>query len=414
MNLKETWENIAYKDSTKETNTKIKTLETDTLKLNVNQPQLLSIPETPQRFTEKTKKIKPVAKTKIFTPTPEDSISFNLITRKPEKNIINQTLVHDYLNPLPLGDRQWLNNHINNLTVIKTTDIASDKASSTDTISHQINSITDTVLPHSENPENLNKAFQQTVIVDSIQNSATIKNNNTEVKDTEQTSIEIPSIIPISDNRNLDKDILSGLLLLAVAITGFLRVTNYKYLRELFSALIFSQNARKMQKTVNLHYQTPAFILNGLFLFNTAIFLYQIINFYNLKTIFNQSLLLIPAFMTLLIAYGLIKVALYRFVAYIFETTLETKEYLFFNLLNNKIFAIAILPIIIVVPYIESDIVPILFKIGGVIFISLYFMQLFRGLSIILKNLASLFYMFLYLCALEFLPLIIIYNILIR
>ena len=226
--------------------------------------------------------------------------------------------------------------------------------------------------------------------------------------------MEISAILPFEENKNLDKDILSGLLLLAVAITGFLRFTNYKYLRELFSALIFSQNARKMQKTVNLHYRTPAFILNGLFLFNTSIFLYQIINYYHLKTIFNQSLLLIPAFMLLIIAFGMSKVALYRFVGYVFETKLDTKEYLFFNFLNNKIFAIAILPIIIVVPYIEVEIVPILFKIGGVIFVSLYFTQLFRGFTIILKNVASLFYMFLYLCALENLPLIIIYNILIR
>ncbi len=413
MNLGGNWEYIAYQDSTSTSNSQTSVTNSDAQNLKVDKPQLLTIPETPKRFTKSKPKTKIVAKPKTFVASAEDSVNFNLISRKAESNILKQTIVHDYLNPIPLSDRTWIN--INNKGAHDTdhsTFISANTITQDSLVTDQesnIESLADTNL---NNKDTIDEGHQ--VLVDSIHVNDIVQNNLVEKKDTTQTQIEISAILPFEENKNLDKDILSGLLLLAVAITGFLRFTNYKYLRELFSALIFSQNARKMQKTVNLHYRTPAFILNGLFLFNTSIFLYQIINYYHLKTIFNQSLLLIPAFMLLIIAFGMSKVALYRFVGYVFETKLDTKEYLFFNFLNNKIFAIAILPIIIVVPYIEIEIVPILFKIGGVIFVSLYFTQLFRGFTIILKNVASLFYMFLYLCALEILPLIIIYNILIR
>ncbi|MCW3788731.1 DUF4271 domain-containing protein [Plebeiibacterium sediminum] len=413
MNLEENWEYIAYQDSTSETSSESSTLNSDAQNLKVNKPQLLAIPETPKRFTQTQKKVKVEAKPKTFVPTPEDSVNFNLITRKTESNILKQTIVHDYLNPIPLSNKTWLNINTKDVLSVDNSSLVIDNTLPQDTLltSHvsEIKNIAETNISNSDTIKVTNQEIK-----DSIQITEIAQNNLATKKDSTQTLIEVPSILPFKEHKNIDKDILSGLILLAVAVTGFLRFTNYKYLRELFAALIFSQNARKMQKTVNLHYRTPAFILNGLFLFNASIFLYQIINYYHLKTIFNQSLFLIPAFMLLIIAFGMTKVALYRFVAYVFETKPETKEYLFFNFLNNKIFAIAILPIIIVVPYIEAEIVPVLFKIGGVIFISLYFIQLFRGLAIILKNVASLFYMFLYLCALEILPLIIIYNILIR
>ncbi len=407
------WEYIAYQDSTSDSNSKSSVINTDAQNLKVNKPQLLTIPETPKRFTKARQKTKVITKPQSFVPTPEDSIIFNLKTRKTESNIFKQTIVYDYLNPIPLSDRTWLN--INNEATQNTVDtsfIVTNRISEDTLATDQETKLESIAETNLSNKDTIEDGHQ--VRVDPSHVNDIVQYHLPEKKDSTQTQIEISKILPFEENKNLDKDILSGLLLLAVAITGFLRFTNYKYLRELFSALIFSQNARKMQKTVNLHYRTPAFILNGLFLFNTSIFLYQIINYYHLKTIFNQSLLLIPAFMLLIIAFGMTKLALYRFVSYVFETKLDTKKYLFFYFLNNKIFAIAILPIIIVVPYIELEIVPILFKIGGVIFVSLYFMQLFRGLTIILKNVASLFYMFLYLCALEILPLIIIYNILIR
>ena len=337
MNLVGNWEYIAYQDSTSTSNSQSSVTNPDAQNLKVDKPQLLTIPETPKRFTKSKPKTKIVAKPKTFVASAEDSLNFNLITRKAESNILKQTIVHDYLNPIPLSDRTWIN--INNKgahdtdhsTFISAITITKDSLV-TDQESN-IESLADTNL---NNKDTIDEGHQ--VLVDSIHVNDIVQNNLVEKKDTTQTQIEISAILPFEENKNLDKDILSGLLLLAVAITGFLRFTNYKYLRELFSALIFSQNARKMQKTVNLHYRTPAFILNGLFLFNTSIFLYQIINYYHLKTIFNQSLLLIPAFMLLIIAFGMSKVALYRFVGYVFETKLDTKEYLFFNFLNNKIF----------------------------------------------------------------------------
>ncbi len=410
MNQRVTENNNAFQDSILDAkNVTINPLE-KSAEIKVTKPQILTIPETPKRFNKALKPSKPITEPKIFTSTPDDSIAFNLKVRKESENIFNQTLVNDYLNPIPLSDRVWLikdiESYSNSEIAIAISELNTEKDSG--------NIKQDSIFASGSSDDNYaSNSIKSTADIstsDSIDNT----NDQYQTRDSVKTHVEVPILIKTNDSKNINKDILSGLLLLAVAVTGFLRVTNYKYLRELFSALIFNQNARKMQKTVNLHNRTPAIILNGLFLLNTSIFLYQITNYYQIITIFNQSLFLIPLFMALIIFYGTIKVALYRFVAFVFETTTETKEYLFFNYLHNKVFAIAILPIIIVIPYIEPNVLPLLFKIGGFIFISLYFIQLFRGFTIILKNLASLLYLFLYLCALEILPIVIIYKILIK
>ncbi len=408
MNHRVTGNNIAQQDSIQDANNINISQTNQSTTIKVDKPQILSIPETPKRFSQPQRVAKPITKPKIFTASPDDSIAFNLKVRKESDNILEKTLVNDYLNPIPLSDRIWLTKEISNVITQEPAITSPEVISNEDSLSV----VQDTINVKDTPAISIADSTKNSELspVHFIQDSVSVTQS--------QDSVKVYTEVPVSKSKNeardTNKDIISGLLILAVAITGFLRVTNYKYLRDLFSALIYNQEARKMQKTVNLHNQTPSLILNGLFLLNISIFIYQIVNYYQIKTIINQSILLIPIFMALIIIYGLIKVSLYRFVAFVFETTQETKEYLFFNFLHNKVFAIAILPIIIVVPYIEPKILPLLFKIGGFIFISLYFIQLFRGFTIILKNLASLLYLFLYLCALEILPLIIVYKILIK
>jgi len=114
----------------------------------------------------------------------------------------------------------------------------------------------------------------------------------------------------------------------------------------------------------------------------------------------------------ILIVYDVIKGLLYRITGFVFETSFLTGEYLFNASMLSKVFAILLLPIISVIPFVNIWIVPNLIKLGVGMFIVLYIWQLFRGMKIFFQNTFSVFYMFLYFCALEILPLVILYKIL--
>jgi hypothetical protein len=382
-----------------------------TLKLNIERPEVKSIPEIPRKFQQRIKPASVRVRQKEFVPSPTDSVEFNLLTKKEVSGgILQNTVVDNFLEPLPRSDQEWIISQ----AIPETSPIIKQKQKS-----EQIDSafeeaaLKDTVrvLPDSIIVDSTTKILT----VDTIQPVKDSIGDHSVVSGRQEMIEEIK--VGESEKGFLQsgqKDILTGLLLISVAIVGVIRMTNYKYVREVFYALMFVQAARKMQKTINLRHQKTAFTLNFLFLFNASIFIYQFIAFYDINTIVGQSLLLIPLIIGILMCYALIKRLLYRFVGFVFDCQEDTGAYLFHGLISNKVFGLLIAPIIVVIPYIEAQVLPILFNIGIIGFIILYILQIFRGIGIILKNPASLFYLFLYLCALEILPLIIIYHILVN
>jgi hypothetical protein len=77
----------------------------------------------------------------------------------------------------------------------------------------------------------------------------------------------------------------------------------------------------------------------------------------------------------------------------------------------GQMFAIAILPVICLIPFVKETLQMNLVHIGAGIFIIMYLMQIGRGIKIILKETLSLYYIFLYLCGLEILSLLVIMKV---
>lgn len=346
-------------------------------RLQLDAPKtIMAIPEVPERFQQP--KIRVKAPEKLFVPSSEDSLQFNLKTKSTqEPSIIKNTLVRDFLQALPGTGAQSLEQ---DSVRVATTEGAADTTFA------------------------VGKADSAYVMGDFPV--------NVEVNplDSAQQGILLLKDEPPLKGPEYAKDILTVLLLLSLAVVGIIRLGNFKYLQEIFSSAVSGQKARNMIKTDSIRTRNASFVLNALFLFNTSLFIYEYIHFKNIDTALGDSMVLIPIIMALLLVFIVIKMLLYRFVSFVFEREQETREYMFYSTLTNKIFGLCILPVILFVPYVEEGAHTILFNIGLGILILLYIIQLFRGFSIILRDVSSLFYLFLYLCALEILPFVIVYS----
>lgn len=226
------------------------------------------------------------------------------------------------------------------------------------------------------------------------------------------TSLPDPIVRRTTSPLQKYNDWLSIFLIFSVVIIGFLRISSMKFLRELFNSAFYSQAASKMYSSVNIRNSKPSFVLSILFFVNTGLFIFEALVFYQ-ETIFGQngfSLLLIV--WVVIVGYDVIKGLLYRMTGFVFDTLFLTGEYIFNASMLSKVYAIVLLPIISVIPFVNSWMIPNLIKMGVGIFIVLYIWQLFRGIKIFFQNTFSGFYMFLYFCALEILPLVILYKIL--
>jgi ABC-type multidrug transport system permease subunit len=110
----------------------------------------------------------------------------------------------------------------------------------------------------------------------------------------------------------------------------------------------------------------------------------------------------------------LVKKLAYQALGSIFIDSSDTREFLF-NMDNfNRGTGIILLPIVALIAYFPYE-NPVIAVFSGV-FTTLvfYIMLLKRGVSILLKKQFPIFYLFLYLCTLEFLPLLLIYKIVVN
>jgi hypothetical protein len=104
----------------------------------------------------------------------------------------------------------------------------------------------------------------------------------------------------------------------------------------------------------------------------------------------------------------------YRLVGKIFDTSDAISRYLSSASATSKAFAVILLPIIVLFPFSEPPLQEALIKTGLGLFIALYLIQLTHGIRTNFSNLLSGYYIILYLCALEILPLAILYKVLFK
>jgi hypothetical protein len=207
-----------------------------------------------------------------------------------------------------------------------------------------------------------------------------------------------------------DTDWLTILLFLAFVILASVSAGYSKYIGSLLQSLINYPTAFRMFREKNYSILHGAFRLEVLFYFVFSIFVFQIFvlastsnSFYNI-TGFGQTFAVV-------VVYFLVKKLAYQAFGSIFIDTADTAEFLF-NMDNFKRGAgIFLFPIVALIAYFPSEDPMIAVFLGVFTALVFYVMLLKRGISILLKKQFPIFYLFLYLCTLEFLPLLLIYKI---
>ena len=203
-----------------------------------------------------------------------------------------------------------------------------------------------------------------------------------------------------------------GTLLLFVAITGIIRLKWHKYLTQVFNAILFSNLAIKLQSTSGNSEKSASFLMNLLFYGNFSLFLYEFMLLTHRNFLELDGWKLWLAILGFLLIVFNLKIIVYGFIGWVFKIQERTRDYQFRSAVMNKAFGIILMPLVVLFPFLEPNAQPIVPKIGFLIFILLYLIQITRGIVANLMDTLSGYYIILYLCALEILPLSILYKVL--
>jgi hypothetical protein len=206
-----------------------------------------------------------------------------------------------------------------------------------------------------------------------------------------------------------DTDWLTIILFLAFMLLASVSAGFSKYISSLYQSLVNYPTAYRMFREKNYSILHGAFRLEVLFYLIFSIFIFQIFVLASSNMSMFNYLVLGKTFLAVVL-YFTVKKLLYRLLGSIFIDAADTNEFLF-NLDNfNRGTGIVLFPIVGLIAYFPSENPMIAVFLGVFTTLIFYFMLLKRGISILLKKQFPIFYLFLYLCTLEFLPLLLIYK----
>lgn len=199
--------------------------------------------------------------------------------------------------------------------------------------------------------------------------------------------------------------IISTFILLIVA-----RFTYKKYLQQIFVAAANIHVTNRLFRERNSLTARTSLYLNALFCFNAGLFAYQIINHFSIPTLGINGFFTTLIISSLLIFIYIGKYIFLNIIGVLFNETELIDEYVHTIFLFNKIAGLLLFPVVIMMPYLKNQYIHEIHIIGfGVtVLIAAYLLRLLRGIVLSLRQNISILYTFLYLCILEFVPLILL------
>jgi hypothetical protein len=213
--------------------------------------------------------------------------------------------------------------------------------------------------------------------------------------------------------QQVNYDWLTVVLLLSVAIFATIRTSWNKYMVNLFLSVTNYSTSNRMYQEKNTSLRQGSFLLDVLFYLTFSAFLFQVLNYFRLDFPFRNFYLYLISFGVVL-GYFFFKKAIYRIMGFILERKTETIEYLFHAGSFKRVAGLVLLPVVAIIAFFPFGNLQIPVIAGLIVVSLLYFLLILRGFIVLLKKQFSIFYLFLYFCTLEILPLVLLYRILVK
>jgi hypothetical protein len=209
----------------------------------------------------------------------------------------------------------------------------------------------------------------------------------------------------------IDRDLVFFVLIFILFFLGLIRTSFPKYFNSIFS-LSFQATFRQTQTREHMAQNAfPAFMLNVLFILSGGLFITLFAQFNNWTAILFWQLFVYST--SILAIIYLIKYFVILFTGWVFNATDSATEYRFIVFLINKLLGILLIPCLFLIAYADDDIKKISITTALCVAVFMIALRYLISLARIRKNLRiTAFHFFIYLCAVEIMPMLVIYKIL--
>lgn len=213
--------------------------------------------------------------------------------------------------------------------------------------------------------------------------------------------------------RNSDSDWLLGVFILCLILVAMARVLYSRRLSQVLKAFISPRSVNQISREGNISKESISFLFSAVFFISLSVFIYEALGFYFVdRFTYVPGYLLFALILSGLLLFYILKKGLIRIIGYIFHTKQETRDYQLNTLIFNIITGLFLLPVSFLIYYLPDYHANFVFIFS---FVILAFTVIYRAIRSFLIGISlskfSVFYLFVYLCIVEILPILIILKV---
>lgn len=199
------------------------------------------------------------------------------------------------------------------------------------------------------------------------------------------------------------------LVIVVIAFT-WIRVFYFKIFRQLFNAFFSNSITNQIVRDENILVQRASILMSFIFYMTSALFLYQVIDFFGWSPSFLSDGFLRFLIICLSIAFTYsFKMVLLKALGEIFGIDKPVATYIFNIFLINNMLGLMLIPVVVGIAYVATVSTTWVVWAGVVMVIIGFIYRLVRAFTIWLTlSGVSYFYLILYFCTLEIAPLVIL------
>jgi len=206
-----------------------------------------------------------------------------------------------------------------------------------------------------------------------------------------------------------NQDWILGVILVMWMIFASVRVGFQKYLGQLFVSLFSFSAATRLYQERGYKTMYGALRLDLIFHLVLPLSVFQVASFYKVDLPGYPSILFFLAILLIINGYLFIKILLFQLGGSIVMLKTQTEESVFNIRLYYKALGLLLLPVVTVHSILDEVNFITIWVMAGLILI-MYILSVIRSIYLGIRKDVSIFYLILYLCTLEILPLLLIFK----
>ena len=223
-----------------------------------------------------------------------------------------------------------------------------------------------------------------------------------------------PTSLSIQKRPGYGKEAVFYLLCGLLLFFAFIKLFFNKYLQNLFSVFFRISLKQKQMREQLLQAPLPSLLLNIFFVITSSIYIAFLLRIYRFNVTENFWWLLLYCVLVVLVVY-LVKFLALKFVGWVFNMREASSTYIFIVFLINKLLGIFLMPFLVLMAFSETGLVSVWITLSYIVIFLAFAYRYVSALGPIRREInVSPLHFFIYLCAFEIIPVILIYKVLFK